>query len=107
MGDKQHCSVIMARNGHNITENQPFLKTGVLVTIILALTESGCVAAVRVYEFVLYVTNGWSHTCCRRLRNAVLDFGNVLYYRPLLHDVLIGTQIINLCYPPVRTGTRR
>jgi hypothetical protein len=39
----------MARNGHNTTENQHFLKTGVRVTVTLALTERGFVAAVRVY----------------------------------------------------------
>ena len=48
MGDKQHSSVIRARNGHNTRENQHFLKSGFLVTVTLALTERGCVAAVRV-----------------------------------------------------------
>jgi hypothetical protein len=49
MEDKQHCSIIMEPNVHNTTENKHLLKTGVLVTVTLALTLSGCVAAVRVY----------------------------------------------------------
>jgi hypothetical protein len=35
---KQHCSIIMAPNGHNTTENQHLLRTGVLVTLFTRST---------------------------------------------------------------------